>query len=118
MPTRRVNQLAPAAIDFTARFRAAGEEAVCVDGRILGTIALRSVQLAPAHVKNLLDRVSIGLTARAVRTGDGETVGQMIRHGPSRGAIAVTRLGPETNPLAFAIWIATLTGVRAPTKFF
>jgi len=103
VPPGGVNQLAPAAIDFTARFRAAGEEAVRVHGRILGTIALRSVQLAPAHVKNLSDRVSIGLTARAICTGDGETVGQMIRHGPSRGAIAVTRLGPETNPLAFAI---------------
>jgi hypothetical protein len=103
VPPGGVDQLAPAAIDLTARLRAAGEEAVGVHGRILGTIALRSVQLAPAHVKNLSNRVSIRLTPRAVCTRDGETVGQMVRHGSSRGAIAVTRLGPETNPLAFAI---------------
>ena len=103
MPSRGVNQLAPPPIHLATRLRAAGEEPVGVHGRILGTIALRSVQLTPADVKNLADRVSIGLTAGAVGAGDGQAVGQMIRHGPSRGAIAVARLGPVTNPLAYAI---------------
>ena len=86
----------------------AGERAVLdqllrAHRRVLGAVARGDVRLAPAHVEDLADRVGMGLTAWAVRTGKRGAVGQMIRHGPSRDAIADTRLGPATNPLAFAI---------------
>jgi hypothetical protein len=98
-----VDQLAPAAIGVAPGFSAAGQEAIRIHSGVFSTFSGRSVQFAPAHVENLADGVGIGLTAGTIRTRNRGTVGQMIRHGPSREAIAVTRLGPATTPQAFAI---------------
>src|SRR5262245_15259222 len=99
----RVNQLAPAAVHLASRLGASGEESLGVHRGVLGAVARRGVQLAPADVEHLEDRVGMRFTAWAVGAGKGRTLGQMIRHGPSRGAIAVARIGSNTNALAFAI---------------
>jgi hypothetical protein len=98
-----MDQLTPTTIRVTSGLGAAGEKAVGVHRGIITATPGRRMKFAPAHIEDLADRVGIRLTARTVHTGDRGAVGQVVRHGPSRGAIAVTRPGPRWNPQAFAI---------------
>jgi hypothetical protein len=98
-----MDELTPATIGVASRLRAAGEKAVGAHRGIVTASPGGRVELTPTHIEDFADRVSIRLTARTVGTGDRGAVGQVVRHGPSRGAIAVTWPGPEWNPQAFAI---------------
>ena len=98
-----MDQLTPATIGIAARLGATGQKTVSAHRGIVAAFPGGRVQLAPAHIEDLSDRIGIRLTARTVGTSDRGAVGQVVRHGPSRGAIAVTRPGPEANPQAFAI---------------
>ncbi len=75
-----MDHLAPVAVVFTARLRAAERRPPRCHQGVVRTVAGRRVRLAPAYLEDLEQDIGMRLTSGAVRTGHRGLLSSEVRH--------------------------------------